>query len=85
MFTRWIPVHRMARRLPVLPDRQDTGLVRSRVGPGPAGGPLEWPGQPFPGTGSLPPEHNFPLPVVVLHGVFALVTVTLVVLATLLS
>lgn len=85
MFTRWIPVHRMARRLPVLPDRQDTGLARSRAGPGPAWGPLEGPGRPFPGTGSLPPEHNFPLPVVVLHGVFAVVTVTLVVLATLLS
>ena len=85
MFTRWIPVHRMVRRRPVLPDRQETGLVRSRAGPGPVWGPPEWPGRPFPGTGSLPPEHNFPLPVVVLHGVFAVVTVTLVVLATLLS
>ena len=85
MFTRWIPVHRMARRPPALPDRQETSLARSRAGPGPAWGPPEWPGRPFPGTGSLPPEHNFPLPVVVLHGVLAVVTVTLVVLATLLS
>jgi hypothetical protein len=85
MFTRWIPVHRMVRRRPALPDRQETGLVRSRAGPGPVRGPPEWPGRPFPGTDSLPPEHNFPLPVVVLHGVFAVVTVTLVVLATLLS
>ena len=85
MFTRWIPVHRMVRRLPALPDRQETGRARSRAGLGPAWGPLEWPGQPFPGTRSLPPEHNFSLPVVVLHGVFAVVTVVLVVLATLLS
>jgi hypothetical protein len=85
MFTRWIPVHRMARRPPGLADRQETSLARSRAGPGPAWGPLEWPGQPFPGTERLPPEHNFPLPVVVLHGVLAVATVILVVLATLLS
>jgi hypothetical protein len=85
MFTRWIPVHRMARRPPVTPDREEIILARSRAGPGPAWGPPGWPGQPFPGTGPLPPEHNFPLPVVVMHGVFAVVTVTLVVLATLLS
>src|SRR5215467_9259538 len=85
MFTNWIPVHRMARRPSVIPDRQESIPAGSRAGPGPARGPLEWPGQPFPGTGPLPPERNFPLPVVVLHGVFAVVTVTLVVLATLLS
>jgi hypothetical protein len=85
MFTRWIPVHRMVRRRPTLPDRQETGLARSRAGPGPVWGPPEWPGRPIPGTGSLPPEQNFPLPVVALHGVFAVVTVTLVILATLLS
>lgn len=85
MFTQWIPVHRMARQQPALADRQETGLARSRVGPGPARDPLQWPGGPLPGTGSPPPEHNFPLPVVILHGFFAVVTITLVVLATLLS
>jgi hypothetical protein len=32
---------------------------------------------------ALPPERNFPLPVVVSHGIFALITVTLVVVTTL--
>jgi len=85
MFTQWIPVHRMVRRPPAVADRKEASLARSRASPDPVWGPPEWPGRPVPGTGSLPPEHNFPFPVVVLHGVFAVVTVTLVILATLLS
>jgi hypothetical protein len=33
----------------------------------------------------MPPERNFPLPVVLLHGVLAVTTVTLVILAILIS
>jgi manganese efflux pump family protein len=38
-------------------------------------------GRLVPELGSAPPERNFPLPVVLLHGVLALTTVTLVVIA----
>ena len=49
MFTRWVPVHRLA---------NEQALQ------------------------ALPPERNFPVTVVALHGIFAVVTVVLVLIAT---
>jgi hypothetical protein len=83
MFTRWIPVHRMASTPPGLAARHEAGLASGR--PGQAAGRLgDRPDRPFPGAEPLPPERNFPLPVVLLHGVFAVTTLTLVVIATIL-
>jgi hypothetical protein len=76
MFRRWVPVHQQASRRPPSPP----GPVRRPVTPSPDGQT---------GTGvaqlpvSLPAERNFPVPVVLLHGVLALVTVSLVLLVTL--
>jgi len=84
MFTRWIPVHRMASTSPALPYREEAGLGSHRSGAGSAGGLMTRPDGPFPGVEQLPAERNFPLPVVLLHGVFAVTTVTLVVIATIL-
>jgi hypothetical protein len=81
MFTRWIPVHRMAKSSPVLPARQEAVLGSRRVGAGYIGGLGRGPDRPFPGIESLPAEHNFPLPVVLLHGALAVTTLTLVVIA----
>jgi hypothetical protein len=83
MFTRWIPVHRTYSGSAGLPDRRAAGMAQGRAGPGgtrlyAAGG------RPIHELESVPPEHNFPLPVVLLHGVLALTTVTLVVLAMIL-
>ena len=79
MFTRWIPVHRMYSESADLPARQAAGMAQGRAGPGlyEAGGPIH-PLEP------IPPENNFPLPVVLLHGVLAVTTVTLVVIAIIL-
>jgi hypothetical protein len=82
MFTRWIPVHRMASAKPGLPARHEAGLAQGRAGPGSARGLGDSPGRLVPGTERLPAERNFPLPVVLLHGVFAVTTITLVVIAT---
>jgi hypothetical protein len=85
MFTRWIPVHRMANSAsPGLPASQEAGLGWHRALAGSAGGLGDSPDRPFPGIEPLPAERNFPLPVVLLHGVFAVTTVTLVVIATIL-
>ena len=84
MFTRWIPVHRMARNNPVLPSRQEVSLGSRRAGTGYARGLGYGPDGPFPEIEPLPAEHNFPLPVVLLHGVFAVTTLTLVVIALIL-
>jgi hypothetical protein len=81
MFTRWIPVHRMSRASPVLPARQEAGPGSRRVAAGYIGGLGDGPDRPFPRIESLPAEHNFPLPVVLLHGVLAVTTLTLVVIA----
>jgi len=84
MFTRWIPVHRMARRGPELSVRQEAGVGSRRAGAGAAGGLGDGPYGPFPGVEKLPAESNFPLPVVLLHGVLAITTVTLVVITVIL-
>jgi hypothetical protein len=84
MFTRWIPVHRMANSSPGLPARQEAGLGSRWAGAGYAGRLGDGPDGPFPGIEQLPAERNFPLPVVLLHGVFAVTTVTLVVIAVIL-
>ena len=79
MFTRWIPVHRMYSESADLPPARRPGWLRA--GPAPdrtqAGGPIHQ-------LEPIPPERNFPLPVVLLHGVLAVTTVTLVVIAIIL-
>jgi hypothetical protein len=83
MFTRWIPVHRMYSGSADLPDRQAAGMAQGRAGPG--GIRLyEADGRPIRALEPMPPESNFPLPVVLLHGVLAVTTVTLVVIAIIL-
>jgi hypothetical protein len=83
MFTRWIPVHRMYSGSEDLPARQEAGMAQGRAGPG--GTRLyEAGGQPIRALEPMPPERNFPLPVVLLHGVLAVTTVTLVVIAIIL-
>jgi hypothetical protein len=81
MFTRWIPVHRMASAQPDLltTERERAashGLSRSL----PEAGPER--DQPLL---MLPPERHFPVPVVLLHGVFAVTTFVLVLLVALLK
>jgi len=80
MFTRWIPVHRMYSGSEDLPARQAAGMAQGRAGSGlyEAGGP------PIRALEPMPPERNFPLPVVLLHGVLAVTTITLVVIAIIL-
>ena len=80
MFTRWIPVHRMYSESADLPARQAAGMAQGRAGPG----LYEAAGRPFHELEPMPPERNFPLPVVLLHGVLAVTTVTLVVIAIIL-
>ncbi|MEP7024185.1 MAG: hypothetical protein ABJB47_10365 [Actinomycetota bacterium] len=65
MFTRWVPVHRLAS------ERARAGMMASDQA------------SPLPSLTSLPPERNFPASVVLLHGILAVVTITLVLLATL--
>jgi hypothetical protein len=84
MFTRWIPVHQMASNSPALPARQEIGLGSRRAGADSARGAEGIPGGPIPGIEPLPAEQNFPLPVVLLHGVLAVTTITLVVIAMIL-
>jgi hypothetical protein len=68
MFTRWVPVHRLA-------NAQARQLADARVSAD--GGPL-----PVLPLQVLPPERNFPVAVVALHGIFAVITVVLVLIAT---
>lgn len=83
MFTRWIPVHRMYSGPRGLPDREAAGMAPDR--PGPGGTWLyEASGRLIPELEPIPPERNFPLPVVLLHGLLAVTTVTLVVIAIIL-
>jgi hypothetical protein len=78
MFRRWVPVHQQASGRP--PGR-----------PGAAGQPVAVPSPGGPAgnarvaqlPASLPAERNFPVPIVLLHGVMALITVSLVLLVTL--
>ncbi|MEP7024186.1 MAG: hypothetical protein ABJB47_10370 [Actinomycetota bacterium] len=74
MFTRWVPVHRLA-------NAQDRAESALRVT---SGGQLK-PAVPVVPAVVLPPERNFPVTVVALHGVFAVITVILVVIATIAS
>lgn len=69
MFTRWVPVHRLA-------NEQARQLAEAQVGAD---------GRPLPvlPMAALPPERNFPVTVVALHGIFAVITVILVLIATL--
>jgi hypothetical protein len=83
MFTRWIPVHRMYSGPQGLPAREAAGMAQSLSGPG-STGLYEAGGRPIHELEPMPPERNFPLPVVVLHGVLAVTTVTLVVIAIIL-
>jgi hypothetical protein len=80
MFTRWIPVHRMYSESADLPARQAAGMAQGRAG----SGLYEAGGRPIHVLEPMPPERNFPLPVVLLHGVLAVTTVTLVVIAIIL-
>ena len=78
MLTRWIPVHRAANARAEAALAAHTGS--GSRGAGPAGLPGADPAGP-PGAGPAgPPERNFPVPVVVAHGFFAVITVTLVTL-----
>ena len=73
MFTRWVPVH-----------RQNAERVSHRAAAAGAVGAQATDGRPaaLPAD-SLPAEHSFPLVVVVLHGVCAAATVSLVLLVAL--
>jgi hypothetical protein len=63
-----------------LSARQEAGMAQGRAGPG--GIRLyEASGRPIRALEPMPPERNFPLPVVLLHGVLAVTTVTLVVIS----
>jgi hypothetical protein len=84
MFTRWIPVHQMASTRPALPARQEIGLGARRAGADAASGPEDISAGSIPGIEPLPAESNFPLPVVLLHGVLAVTTITLVITAMIL-
>ena len=84
MFTRWIPVHQMASTRPALPARQEIGLGARRAGADSASGPEDISAGSIPGIEPLPAESNFPLPVVLLHGVLAVTTITLVITAMIL-
>jgi hypothetical protein len=76
MFRRWVPVHQQASRRPPSP----TGPVSQPAAPSPRSQASTRVAQlPAP----LPAERNFPVPVVLLHGVLALITVSLVLLVTL--
>jgi hypothetical protein len=83
MFTRWIPVHRMYSGPQGLSASEAAGMAQDR--PSPGGTRFgEAGGRPIHELGPMPPERNFPLPVVLLHGVLAVTTVTLVVIAIIL-
>ena len=83
MFTRWIPVHRMYSGSADLSAREAAGMAQSPAGPG-GTWLYEADARPIHELEPLPPESNFPLPVVLLHGVLAVTTVTLVVIAIIL-
>ncbi|HUB41309.1 MAG TPA: hypothetical protein VMA72_20895 [Streptosporangiaceae bacterium] len=76
MAVRWVGVYRAGRA--VLRSRRTRGATRLAQAGGPARvAVLE------PAAELGPPERNFPLPVVIAHGVFAAATITLVVLTAL--
>ncbi|HEU5421810.1 MAG TPA: hypothetical protein VFV41_29305 [Streptosporangiaceae bacterium] len=78
MASRWLKVYQSSAR----PARQAGRSRRARVTV-PAGGLP--PGDPAAADGPppVPPERSFPVPVVILHGLFAAVTIVLVVLTAL--
>jgi hypothetical protein len=67
MFTRWVPVHRLDK------DLASTAAQQAANRSGAAPGSIDPP----------PAEHTFPLQVVVLHGIFAILTIALVLLIAL--
>jgi manganese efflux pump family protein len=69
MLTRWIPVHRAANAGATLVAHTGSGPRGGADLAGPRGADL-----------AGPPERNFPVPVVVAHGFFAVITVALVTL-----
>jgi hypothetical protein len=73
MFTRWIGIRRLASAQAALAALAPA--PPSVFDPVPLSPPL-----PLPGSG-LPPERNFPVSVVALHGIFAVITVALVLTA----
>ena len=83
MFTRWIPVHRMYSGSADLTDREAAGMAQGQAG---RGGTRLYAadGRPIHELEPIPAERNFPLPVVLLHGVLAVTTITLVVIAMIL-
>jgi hypothetical protein len=79
MFRRWIPVHQQATgRRAGRPGAAGPAIAVPALG-GPAGNARVVAQLPAP----LPAERNFPVPIVLLHGVMALITVSLVLLVTL--
>jgi hypothetical protein len=73
MFTRWIGIHRLASAQAALAARP--AAPPSVFDPGPAARPAA------PLGPALPPERNFPVSVVALHGICAVITVGLVLAA----
>jgi len=82
MFTRWIPVHQMYSGSADLTDREAAGMAQGWAGGGTRLYAAD--GRPIYELEPIPPERNFPLPVVLLHGVLAVTTVTLVIIAMIL-
>jgi len=86
MAVRWVGVYR-GRALQAGPDGPGAGdevAVRAMAGGRPAASPgrRAWAWESAPADVAVPPERHFPLPVVVGHGLFAVTTVTLVLLTT---
>ncbi len=86
MASRWVKVYRAGRAMaaagaslePVAATQAGGSSANARVGAGPR---ADRRGRPPRGRAEIgPPERNFPLPVVIAHGLFAFVTITLVML-----
>jgi hypothetical protein len=73
MFTRWIGIHRIASAQTAFAAQ--SAVPPSVFDPEPAVRPVALPGP------ALPPERNFPVSVVALHGICAVITVALVLAA----
>ena len=78
MASRWLKVYHSSARPYRQADQSRLAQVTVPAGGLPPGDPAAAGGQPL-----VPPERSFPVPVVVLHGLFAAVTIVLVVLTAL--